>query len=160
MGDRELDARLRRIVIAHTVVGGHPDTMAIARDAYALAKADAREADGNVTMERTVWRGSSGEDEAVPMDAWIAQASHDRLSWLLDEAADADRLDAATCAALADTWRESARAAGVATDDHEGDPRVAVSFHWDHGDARRLRAAVARLRPDHLQPDPSQGSMF
>lgn len=31
------DAALREIVTKHTVVGGYPDTMGIARDAYALA---------------------------------------------------------------------------------------------------------------------------
>lgn len=158
MADTELDARLRGIIVDHTVLGGYPDTMGIARAAYALALAQggaAAVADA-MTLERTVWHGSSKDDETVAMDAWITEAAHADLDRLL-----VDPLDVASARDqdfLATVWHDCAEASGRRAVMHED--ADLVTYHWREGDRLSLRRAVATLRPGHLKSDPNQGSLI
>jgi hypothetical protein len=155
MQDGEPDPRLREIIVRHTVVGGYPDTMAIARDAYALALSDAATTRA-MTLERTVWNGSSKEDETVSMEAWIGHAPHAALDMLLTERLRMEH--EADQSYLAEIWRDCATANGDRADMRE--TADLVTYHWREGDRLALKAAVARLRPNHLKPDPNQGSLL
>lgn len=154
----DLDARLRAIVIHHTVLGGYPDTMAIARDAYALAQADAAPmaAAPLMQMERTVWQGPSKEDEFQPMDAWIAEAPHADLDRLLT--VDIRMDSAADQQFLMEMWSDFAAADGRRGDMLE--TADLVTYHWRDADRIALRRAVETLRSDHLEPDPNQGTLL
>ena len=153
--DAELDPRLREIVIRHTVLGGYHDTMAIARDAYALAIAAAAP-QPLMTLERTVWHGSTKMEGTMAMDGWIAEASHVALEMLLSDRLRMDH--EADQSYLAELWQDCAAANGKRADMHED--ADLVTYHWREGDRLALKAAVTRLRPDHLKPDPNQGSLL
>lgn len=149
----DIDARLREIVTAHVVVGGYPDTMGIARAAYALARADmARH--GVVHMERTVWDGGSQTAERVDMEAWIEHASPSDVEALLDDRMDATSDDAQTL--LRRIWDES----GAANGGRIGSGNVDARHHWGHGERAALRRAVKRLRPGLVEPEPGQGFLL
>lgn len=151
-----LDERLRAIVVSHTVVGGYPDTMGIARAAYELGRTWSEAPASAMSMERTVWHGSVKKEETQSMDAWIPRAS----------VADLDRLtrddlvvtDADHQTFLAGIWSDCAFCAGqrVAFDEDN----QTVTYHWQEGERIALRRALKTLRPEHLAPEPGQGSLL
>ena len=153
MADADITARLRAIVLRHTVVGGYPDTMAIARDAYALDRVEP------MTLERTVWRGDVSREETQELEDWIATARDEELQRLLT--GDFPATDEEGQAFLAIVWND-------ADDDHAGllDGRQMSSredrptYHWGDGERRAFRRAVERLRPGYLDPHPGQGSLL
>lgn len=151
--DPKLDSRLREIVLRHVVVGGHPDAMAIAREAYALDRAP------GMTLERTVWRGDASREESLEIDRWIRNAPDDVMERLLGDVLNVTSEDGQ--ALLTRVWND-------ANDDLDGllDGRVRGSgddmptYHWGEGERKALRRAIAHLRPGYLDADPGQGSLL
>lgn len=149
----DLDARLREIVLRHTVVGGYPDTMAIARDCYALDRMEP------MVLERTVWRGDVSRDETQDIEDWIRTAPDDEMRRLLSD--DLSVTSEADQALLARVWND-------ANDDLDGllggrlmgSREDRPTYHWGDGERRAFRKAVARLRPGYLDADPGQGSLL
>lgn len=168
MKDKSLEDRLYEIVLRHTVVGGYPDCRAVARDAYALAMADADAIKNQASsesalmqMERTVWIGGSCETEHLDMDAWIKAAEQEdfeNLDHLLKHdlvvtSDDDQRL-------LADVWRSASYDLEIEPNMHEDSPSDMVTYHWGEGERLALRRVVQMLRPEALAADPLQGSLL
>lgn len=147
MMDKNIEARLRAIVTANVIVGGYPDTMAIARAAYELG----RQSSGSVamTLDRTKWSGSVHEEQTTVLDRWIVEADADTIERLMTR--DIARSDIEDQRFLAQVWIES----GGDPEDGDGS-----TYHWGEGERIRFRRAVARLRPSLVEPDPDQGFLL
>lgn len=164
MDDKTLEERLYAIVLSHTVVGGYPDCRAIARDAYALAMQDAgmdmrptSTGQALMRMERTVWIGGSREEEALDLDAWIVNAGNDDLEHLLKR--DLSVTNAQDQQRLAEVWRDASYDMDMEPDMHDSRGET-VTYHWGEGERLALNQAVKTLRPQQLEPDPTQGNLF
>lgn len=148
----DLEERLRAVVTAHVVVGGYPDTMGIAREAYRMARRDmARH--GVMFMERTAWRGGVPHAERRDLETWIEQATRTEMDVLLDDAIEI--VDDETQRRLGVIWEAATRANGMTEE-----PDEYATHHWGEADRIALRRALARLRPDVTDPDPDQGSLL
>ena len=149
-----LARRLKEVVLRHTVVGGYPDTMAIARDAYALARADMAR-NGVMHLERTAWSGDAHRTERRDMEAWLEEADAAAVTALLDEALDPSSPEGRATMAL--LWAACAKANGseVGIDDQED-----ATYHWGEGERIALRRTLSRLRPELVEPDPAQMALL
>lgn len=148
----DLDERLRAVVTAHVVIGGYPDTMGIAREAYRMARRDmARH--GVMFIERTTWRDGMPHAERRDLEAWLEQATQADMAVLLDDAIEI--VDDETQHRLGAIWDAATRANGMTEE-----PGEYATHHWGEVDRIALRRTLARLRPDIADPDPDQGSLL
>jgi len=107
-------------------------------------------------MERTVWYGSTSEDDRQSMETWMTTAPADELERLANDVL--DREDAAGQAFLAQVWDDCAHAQGRRADMHEASD--GVTYHWGEGERIGLRRALRRLRPDQIDAADGQGALF